>query len=317
MTDSSSHSVRVIAPVPIRASPLSGEGGSVDTGATVKTGVEERKQARGMRVCMLLFLAVIVGAVLSLRFSSVFAWFRCGSADGCYNGRASAQAVNMGPVPSVRYNYASASCGAKVVWKKSLHRPSGVQLISHASAVLDESSEKYLYAACDHCGAKHTIGDQGCFWFVVELCQAIKVDAISLQTKELFAAYPKEFSIEGSFSFVPYEYVFNCASSWFFICCLCIPTVLLQMQFGLRLGTTLLICCRIFSSSSVYLCGADILGFTSCLGGAQKITVLLLKLVCMVTLLWRILYLGILVCISFYYCCYLLVLSYCLMDVNR
>ena len=198
MSDSS---LPVLAPVPIPATRSVPRG----TGcASSAAGEREkpRRGGRGRRICMIGLIVALTAAVFALRLSPVFTWFHCGSADGCFSDSASAQSQVPGSVPSVRYNYASASCGAKIVWKKSLHRASGAQLISHASAVLDDSSEKYLYAACDHCGTRSTGTSQGCFWFVVELCQPIKVDAVSLQTKELFAAYPKEFFVQGSFTFV-------------------------------------------------------------------------------------------------------------------
>lgn len=154
-----------------------------------------RSGAAWRRGGVLAAVALLAGALLALRFSRACAWLR-GSLPG--DGTAAPAA----PSASVRYNYAAASCGAKVVWTKSLHAGGGGPLVAHAPAVLDGAADRYLYAVCSHCGALPPPAGPGCFWFVVELCQAIKVDAVALRTTELFAAYPKDFAVQGSFTFV-------------------------------------------------------------------------------------------------------------------
>lgn len=159
----------------------------------------ERVSQGCKRACMLVLVAVLMCGAVALRFSPVYAWVRDGSADSTF-GDATAGPQVAGPVPSVRYNYASASCGAKIVWKKSLHPATTKPLIVHAASVLESSVDRYLYAECSHCSNRRNSSSDACFWFVVELCQAIKVDAVALETNELFAAYIKDFSIQGSFT---------------------------------------------------------------------------------------------------------------------
>ena len=156
------------------------------------------------RACMLVLVAALMCGAVALRFSPVYAWVRDGSADSTF-GDATAGPQVAGPVPSVRYNYASASCGAKIVWKKSLHPATTKPLIVHAASVLESSVDRYLYAECSHCSNRRNSSSSGggggaCFWFVVELCQAIKVSAVAIETNELFAAYIKDFSVQGSFT---------------------------------------------------------------------------------------------------------------------
>ena len=172
------------------------------------------------RAGVLLAVGLLAASALTLRFSRAFGWLHGslvgGSSSGSSGGAAPA-------APSVRYNYAAASCGAKVVWTKSLlgsgSGGGGGVLVAHAPAVLDGAADRYLYAVCSHCGTQYTGAAPGCFWFVVELCQAIKVDAVALQTTELFAAYPKDFAVQGSFTFVSPPFPFIPTFRWQCLSC--------------------------------------------------------------------------------------------------
>jgi len=83
-----------------------------------------------------------------------------------------------------RKNYASLDCGAKIIGSNSES--------NNPSHVLTESKDDYMLNSCSRRS-----------WFVVELCEPIKLSQIELANFELFSNVPRLFRVYASERFVP------------------------------------------------------------------------------------------------------------------
>ncbi|CAF1542754.1 unnamed protein product, partial [Didymodactylos carnosus] len=79
----------------------------------------------------------------------------------------------------LRKNFASASCGAKILSNNAES--------SNPSSILYSSPDEYMLNPCN---AK--------IWFVVELCESIRILNIEIANFELFSSVPKTFRVAGS-----------------------------------------------------------------------------------------------------------------------
>ena len=78
-----------------------------------------------------------------------------------------------------RKNYASADCGAKII----ASNPEA----NNPSHVLSESKDDYMLNSC-----KSNI------WFVVELCEPVKINEVEIANLELFSNVPRQFNVYAS-----------------------------------------------------------------------------------------------------------------------
>ncbi|CAF0836473.1 unnamed protein product [Brachionus calyciflorus] len=83
-----------------------------------------------------------------------------------------------------RKNYASLHCGAKLIANNKES--------SNPSHILTESKDDYMLNSCS-----------SKVWFIIELCEAIKLNEIQIANFELFSNVPRQFKIYASERFIP------------------------------------------------------------------------------------------------------------------
>ncbi|RNA29757.1 SUN domain-containing ossification factor isoform X3 [Brachionus plicatilis] len=82
-----------------------------------------------------------------------------------------------------RKNYAGLDCGAKIVEKN--------QEASNPSHILTESKDDYMLNSCS-----------SKVWFIIELCEPVKIKEIQMANYELFSNVPRQFKVFASDRFV-------------------------------------------------------------------------------------------------------------------